>query len=33
MLHGIASAARNQLATLLIRCAENLEALPDPCRG
>jgi DNA-binding MarR family transcriptional regulator len=30
MLHGIPSAARNQLATLLIRCAENLEALPDP---
>jgi DNA-binding MarR family transcriptional regulator len=30
MLHGIPSAGRNQLAALLIRCAENLEALPDP---
>ena len=29
MLRGIPSAARNQLAALLIRCAENLEALPD----
>jgi DNA-binding MarR family transcriptional regulator len=29
MLRGIPSAARNELATLLIRCAENLEALPD----
>ena len=29
MLHGIPAAARNELAALLIRCAENLEALPD----
>ena len=28
MLHGIPSTARNELATLLVRCAENLEALP-----
>jgi DNA-binding MarR family transcriptional regulator len=29
MLHGIPSAGRNEFAALLIRCAENLEALPD----
>jgi DNA-binding MarR family transcriptional regulator len=29
MLHGISSAAHNELAALLIRCAENLEARPD----
>ena len=28
MLHGIPSPGRNELAALLIRCAENLEALP-----
>jgi len=30
MLQGISFAARNRLAAALIRCAENLEALPDP---
>jgi DNA-binding MarR family transcriptional regulator len=29
MLHGIPAAARKQLAGLLERCAENLEATPD----
>jgi DNA-binding MarR family transcriptional regulator len=29
MLHGISSRARGELASLLLRCAENLEALPD----
>lgn len=28
MLHGIPATARGQLASLLIRCAENLEAAP-----
>jgi DNA-binding MarR family transcriptional regulator len=33
MLHGISSAARGELAALLIRCAENLEAaLDQPAR-
>jgi DNA-binding MarR family transcriptional regulator len=29
MLRGIPAAARNELATLLLRCAENLEAAAD----
>jgi DNA-binding MarR family transcriptional regulator len=29
MLHGIPPTARHEFATLLLRCAENLEALPD----
>jgi len=29
MLQGISSSARKELATALIRCAENLEAVPD----
>jgi DNA-binding MarR family transcriptional regulator len=29
MLRGIGSAGRKELAVMLIRCAENLEALPD----
>jgi DNA-binding MarR family transcriptional regulator len=29
MLQGISSAARRELAALLLRCAENLEAVPD----
>jgi DNA-binding MarR family transcriptional regulator len=29
MLQGISSAARRELAALLLRCAESLEAVPD----
>jgi DNA-binding MarR family transcriptional regulator len=29
MLHAIPAAARKELATLLLRCAENLEAAPE----
>jgi hypothetical protein len=29
MLRGMPAAARGELAALLTRCAENLEALPD----